>query len=168
MQRTLNTVRAWSNDSQFHLFSSLLPEDVMRQAGESDERWRRGAPLSVFDGVPVAFKDMMDVKGHVIYEGKNPGPEHAEEWRVAERDEVMVTRLRALGAIIFGVTIEVEGGVSPLGFNAHFQGPVNPYSWNRYSGGSSSGSAVVVATGIVPVAIGYDGGGSIRIPGTKQ
>jgi Asp-tRNA(Asn)/Glu-tRNA(Gln) amidotransferase A subunit family amidase len=108
---------------------------------------------------------MMDVQGHTIYEGRDPSPEHASEWVQSDKDDLMVSRLRALGAIVFGVTIEVEGGVSPLGFNAHFQGPVSPYSMNRYSGGSSSGSAVAVATGVVPVAIGYDGGGSIRLPG---
>ncbi len=56
------------------------------------------------------------------------------------------------------------GGVTPLGYNAHFKGPFSAFSRRRYSGGSSSGSALAVATGIVPVAIGFDGGGSIRIP----
>jgi Asp-tRNA(Asn)/Glu-tRNA(Gln) amidotransferase A subunit family amidase len=160
----LNSVKEWEK-RKFRIFSSILVEEVVESARASSERWRRGEPLSVFDGVPVAFKDMMDVKGHIIYEGRNPHPSHSAEWILAKEDDLMVERLRAMGAIIFGVTIEVEGGVSPLGYNAHFQGPVSPYSWNRYSGGSSSGSAVAVATGIVPVAIGYDGGGSIRIPG---
>ena len=164
--RSMETVKQWENEG-FRIFSSILPEEVLQAARASDERWRNGAPLSVFDGVPVAFKDMMDVAGHIIYEGRNPDPAHQEEWVYAEKDDLMVTRLRDLGAIVFGVTIEVEGGVSPLGFNSHFQGPLSPYSKNRYSGGSSSGSAVAVATGIVPVAIGYDGGGSIRLPGRK-
>jgi Asp-tRNA(Asn)/Glu-tRNA(Gln) amidotransferase A subunit family amidase len=167
MLRSMEAVKRWESQG-FRIFSSILPDDVMRAARESDARWQAGAPLSMFDGVPVAFKDMMDVQGHTIYEGRNPGPEHALEWVQSEKDDLMVSRLRALGAIVFGVTIEVEGGVSPLGFNAHFQGPVNPYSMNRYSGGSSSGSAVAVATGVVPVAIGYDGGGSIRLPGKRE
>jgi hypothetical protein len=166
MLRSMEAVKRWE-DQGFRIFSSILPEEVMREARESDARWQAGAPLSMFDGVPVAFKDMMDVKGHTIYEGRNPNPEHASEWVESDKDDLMVSRLRALGAIVFGVTIEVEGGVSPLGFNANFQGPVSPYSMNRYSGGSSSGSAVAVATGVVPVAIGYDGGGSIRLPGTS-
>jgi hypothetical protein len=164
MLRTMETVKNWESQG-FRIFSSILPEDVMRAAQESDARWKRGAPLSVFDGVPVAFKDMMDVKGHTIYEGRNPHPSHKDEWIQSTEDDLIVSRLRKLGAIVFGMTIEVEGGVSPLGWNVHFQGPVSPYSFNRYSGGSSSGSAVAVATGVVPVAIGYDGGGSIRIPG---
>jgi len=163
MRKALATVKEWEG-KDFRIFSSIREEEVLAEARASDERWKRGEPLSVFDGVPVAFKDMMDVKGHTIYDGKNPGADHAAEWIVSQEDSLMVTRLRELGAIVFGMTITVEGGVSPLGFNAHFKGPVSPYSFSRYSGGSSAGSAVAVATGIVPVAIGYDGGGSVRLP----
>lgn len=130
MTKAIAAVKQWESEG-FRVFSSILPEDVLAAARESDARWQAGTPLSVFDGVPVAFKDMMDVEGHVIYEGKNPHPSHAAQWVQPEQDDLMVTRLRQLGAIVFGVTIEVEGGVSPLGFNAHFQGPVSPYSMNR-------------------------------------
>jgi len=80
----------------------------------------------------------------------------------------MVKRLREAGAILLGATIMTEGGVTPLGWSAHFQGPYNVYNFDRYCGGSSSGSAVAVAAGLVPVAIGFDGGGSIRIPGSMS
>ncbi|KAJ1428521.1 amidase signature domain-containing protein [Ochromonadaceae sp. CCMP2298] len=167
LRKTINTVRAWEAQG-FKIFSSILESEVLAEAEASDERWRRGEPLSMFDGVPVAFKDMMDVKGHIIYDGKNPSPDHADEWVHSSQDSLMVSRLRALGAVVLGMTITVEGGVSPLGFNAHFQGPVSAYSFDRYSGGSSAGSAVAVATGIVPMAIGYDGGGSVRIPASMS
>lgn len=165
MKKALSAVHAWEKDG-FNIFSSLKDEDVMQQARESDARHASGKPLSVLDGVPIAFKDSLEIVGHNTYNGYNPNPVYQEYWyaKNSTRDDIMVARFRAMGAIIFGLTIMVEGGVSPLGYNSHFQGPFNPYSWNRYSGGSSSGSAVAVATGIVPVAIGFDGGGSVRIP----
>jgi Asp-tRNA(Asn)/Glu-tRNA(Gln) amidotransferase A subunit family amidase len=76
----------------------------------------------------------------------------------------MVARMRSAGAIIIGVTSMTEYGVTPLGWSAHAQGPRNPFRTGHFSGGSSSGSAVAVAVGLVPMAIGFDGGGSIRIP----
>lgn len=161
MKRALQHVEDWEKKG-FVLFSSIKKEDVLAQAAASDARHAAGAPLSVFDGVPVAFKDSIQVLGHTIYDGTDPSdPLNGQP---SDEDDVIVARFRSLGAIIFGVTVMVEGGVSPLGYNTHFKGPVSPYSWNRYSGGSSSGSAVVVATGIVPVAVGFDGGGSIRVP----
>ena len=76
----------------------------------------------------------------------------------------MVARMREAGAIIIGMTVMTEWGVTPLGWSVHAQGPTNPFNTNHLSGGSSSGSAVAVALGLVPMAIGFDGGGSIRIP----
>jgi Asp-tRNA(Asn)/Glu-tRNA(Gln) amidotransferase A subunit family amidase len=107
---------------------------------------------------------MMSIKGMTYYNGNNPNEKFAKNWKTSDVDDIMVKRFRDLGAIIYGLTIMVEGGVTPLGWNSHFKGPTSPYSLNRYSGGSSSGSAVAVATGLVPVTIGFDGGGSIRIP----
>jgi Asp-tRNA(Asn)/Glu-tRNA(Gln) amidotransferase A subunit family amidase len=163
MKKSLATVRAWEKE-HFVIFSSLIEEDVLAQARASDERHRQGKPLSILDGVPVAFKDMLNVKGHTIYNGCNPSKEFAFNHVFATSDDIHVDRFRDAGAIIFGVTIMSEGGMTSLGYNSHFQGPVNPYSWYRYPGGSSSGSAVAVATGIVPIALGYDGGGSARTP----
>jgi Asp-tRNA(Asn)/Glu-tRNA(Gln) amidotransferase A subunit family amidase len=141
------------------IFSSIDEADVLAQAAASDERFAKGTPLSIFDGVPVAFKDMLDVAGHAICNGQHPST-----CKQIYKDDIPVARFREAGAIIFGVTIMTEGGVTPLGYSAHFKGPHSAYSRNHYSGGSSSGSAVAVATGIVPVALGFDGGGSIRIP----
>ncbi len=162
MRRTIATIKNWENQG-FVIFSSLLEADVLAQAAASDKRFAAGTPLSILDGVPIAFKDSILVAGHNIYEGKNPAdPLNAEVSGL--EDDVIVARFRELGAILVGVTVMVEGGVTPLGFNTHFHGPVNPYSVHRYSGGSSSGSAVAVATGLVPIAVGFDGGGSIRVP----
>ena len=116
----------------------------------------------MFDGVPIAFKDVVDLNGHVTYNGKNP----SKQWDDTDRDpdDLMVARFRALGAVIIGTTIMTEGGMSPLGYNAHYKGPFNVYSMKHFSGGSSSGAAVAISSGLVPVAIGFDSGGSIRLP----
>jgi Asp-tRNA(Asn)/Glu-tRNA(Gln) amidotransferase A subunit family amidase len=76
----------------------------------------------------------------------------------------MVARFRQIDAIILGVTVSTEGGVTPLGHSLAFDGPFNPYDPDYYPGGSSLGSAVVVAACLAPVALGFDGGGSIRVP----
>lgn len=163
LKKTMKTIKDWEYQD-FRVFSYVDEEAVLRQARESDQRYAEGKPLSVFDGVPFAFKDQMDVKGHRIYEGTTPVESKKVLWIESSRDDLMIERLRELGAIVLGVTVMVEGGVSPLGYNSHFQGPTNAHSLHRYSGGSSSGSAAAVASGLVPVAIGFDGGGSIRVP----
>lgn len=165
MKRTLEQVKEWKRSGMI-IFSSYHEDIILEQARASDERHRQGKPLSLLDGVPVAFKDMMDINGHISYNGGDKSFKHL--YTKSTRDDPIVKRFRDAGAIIFGLTVMVEGGMSPLGWNAHWQGPVSPYSSNRYSGGSSSGSAVAVATGLTPVAIGFDGGGSIRIPATMS
>lgn len=158
MRQSLKAVKDFQRVG-LNIFSSIDEADVFAQAAKSDERFASGTPIGIFDGVPIAFKDMLDVAGHSICNGKHPT-------KCVEilKDDIVVARFREAGAIIFGVTIMTEGGVTPLGYSAHFKGPHSAYSRKYYSGGSSSGSAVAVATGIVPIAIGFDGGGSVRIP----
>merc|ERR1719208_652880 len=80
----------------------------------------------------------------------------------------MVSRMRETGGIFLGKTTMTEFGTSPLGFNSHIGGVFNAYNKRYMSGGSSAGSAVAVALGIVPIAIAFDGGGSIRLPASKN
>ncbi len=134
-------------------------EEVMQQARGSTERIRQGRAISLLDGVPVAIKDEMDVAGFptrvgTTFLGKSP----------AEQDAEVVRRLRSAGALIVGKTNMHEIGIDVTGLNPHFGTPRNPYNPEHFTGGSSSGSAAAVASGLVPVAIGADGGGSIRIP----
>lgn len=103
---------------------------------------------------------MITVKGHTCCNGMKILPDPVEE----KEDDLMVKRFRAAGAIIVGTTVMTEFGRCPLGYNSLMQGTFNPYNETRYSGGSSSGSVVSVMTGLVPIAISFDGGGSIRLP----
>lgn len=140
-------------------FIAVHDDDVLKQAQESQTRFNNGNPLSIFDGVPIAVKDEFDVRGYVTTGGTKfiKGPP-------AANDCTIVARLRALGAIIIGKTNMQECGTGTTGMNPHFGFARNPYNLSHVTGGSSSGSAAAVAAGIVPVAIGSDGGGSIRIP----
>lgn len=132
---------------------------ALAAAADSAERIARGQPRSALEGVPVAIKEEVCVEGLPARVGTGwmaPTPSAA--------DAVAVARLRAAGAIILGTTPMTEYGMSPLGGNVHRTMPRNAHDPSRLPGGSSSGSAVAVATGVCPVALGADGGGSIRIP----
>jgi Asp-tRNA(Asn)/Glu-tRNA(Gln) amidotransferase A subunit family amidase len=140
-------------------FIDLRPENVRAQAAASTARFRDGAPLGPLDGVPVAIKDEFNVKGYpttsgTAFLGGKP----------VERDALVVERLRQAGAIIFGKTNMFELGLGPSGVNIFHGAARNPFDPARDTGGSSAGSAAAVASGIVPIALGNDGGGSIRIP----
>ena len=143
-------------------FSLVLPSLAREGAATSTARWAAGSPRGVLDGVPVAVKDMIAVRGQPLFHGKAPTAERRRN--VEAEDDEMVARLRAQGAIIIGLTVMTEGGVSPLGYAPFFHAPLNPHNTSHYPGGSSSGSAVAVALGLTPIAVGFDGGGSIRIP----
>jgi Asp-tRNA(Asn)/Glu-tRNA(Gln) amidotransferase A subunit family amidase len=134
-------------------------EELLAQARASATRWKEGKPLSPLDGVPIPVKEELDVAGYPTTAGT------AFLGEVAAADAACVARLRAAGALIVGKANMIEIGIDTLGYNAHHGTPRNPYGpGDRYSGGSSSGSGVAVASGLAPIAVGADGGGSIRIP----
>jgi aspartyl-tRNA(Asn)/glutamyl-tRNA(Gln) amidotransferase subunit A len=137
-----------------------LCEDAARiEAHASAERWRRSAPLGPLDGVPFAVKEQTSVLGLPTRGGSD-----LTDATPAARDATCVARLRSAGAIVIGQTPMTEYGLTPLGFNPKRAMPRNPHGTSHIAGGSSTGSAVAVATGVVPFAVGADGGGSIRIP----
>ena len=130
-----------------------------RMATESAERWRRNAPLGPLDGVPVAIKDTAHVAGWPTRIGS-----HATPAMPSTEDTPGVARLREAGAVFFCKTTTPE-----FGWKGITHGPLtgitrNPWDVSRTPGGSSGGSAALVAAGVVPLATGGDGGGSIRIP----
>ncbi|MFI5311747.1 MAG: amidase, partial [Gemmatimonadales bacterium] len=140
-------------------FIAVDRDDVMAQARASSERWKAGRPIGPFDGVPVAVKDEMDQAGYPTTLGTRfLGATKATE------DATVVARLRAAGALLVGKANMHEIGINVTGLNPHHGTTRNPYDDAHHTGGSSSGPATAVASGLVPVAIGADGGGSIRIP----
>jgi len=132
---------------------------ALRDAEHATARYREGHPRGPLDGVPVVIKEEMGVRGLP----RKSGTAFADASPCAE-DATVVARLRAAGAIILGTTPMTEYGMTPTGANPHRLMPRNPHATDRLAGGSSTGSGVAVATGVCPVAIGCDGGGSIRIP----
>ena len=140
-------------------FIAINDGDIMQQARASAERWKDKKPLSVLDGVPMAVKDEVDMVPYPTtvgtkFLGRAP----------ARQDATAVARLRAAGALLLGKANMHEIGISTDGLNVNFGATRNPYNPKHDTGGSSSGPATAVAAGLCPVAVGADGGGSIRVP----
>ena len=138
---------------------ALNRDAFLKEASESTERHRSGKPLSLLDGVPVGVKDELDMAGYpttvgTTFLGRRP----------ADTDAEAVARFRRLGVLLPGKLNMHEIGIGVTGFNPHYGPTRNPYNPDCYTGGSSSGSATAVASGLCPLAVGADGGGSIRIP----
>jgi aspartyl-tRNA(Asn)/glutamyl-tRNA(Gln) amidotransferase subunit A len=152
--------RVAETDGQIGAFCAIEPDQVLRDAALADERSARGESLGPLHGVPIAIKDLIFTKSLATTGGS---PIYADF--VPEEDDVAVERLRAAGAIIFGKTNTAEFGFSGNQTeNPLFGATRNPWDLERTPGGSSGGSAAAVAAGMVPAALGSDGGGSIRIP----
>ena len=168
ISNTLLRIEEWKEEHKLIIFAKILPDQVMKAALQSDERYAKGKPLSMLDGVPIAIKDMIHVKDHTSYNGKSPLKRHRTGHVEPKDDDVMVsTAARCWGDHSWHYCNDGRWSHT-LGWSAHFQGPYNVYNFDRYCGGSSSGSAVAVASGLVPAAIGFDGGGSIRIPASMS
>ncbi|CAJ1966503.1 unnamed protein product [Cylindrotheca closterium] len=139
----------------------MKEDDILQQAKESSERYKNNRTLGPLDGVPVAVKDEVDIKGYQTTFGtKFIGNLRGD----AKEDGTLVIKLRQAGAMLVGKANMHECGIGTTGYNWHFGPSRNPHNLNHFTGGSSSGSAAAVAAGLVPLALGFDGGGSIRIP----
>lgn len=160
-ERAIAAIReSEQHDPKLRVFIAHDPDDVRAQAKASKERWDKGEPIGPLDGVPVAIKDEVDMRGYPTtlgtrFLGKD-GP--------AREDGTAVAKLRAAGAILLGKANMTEIGIGPVGLQPHHGTPRNPYDPRRFTGGSSSGPGASVAAGFCPIALGADGGGSIRHP----
>ena len=143
-------------------FISVLSDRARREARASRKRQRHGNRTGPLDGVPLAWKDLVDLEGTVTTCASRTRIEEPP----APLDAVMAQNAATSGLISVGKTNLTEFAFSGIGLNPHWGTPPNPFSPDcpRIPGGSSSGSAVAVAGGLVPAAIGTDTGGSVRIP----
>ncbi|KAL6653224.1 hypothetical protein ACP70R_012149 [Stipagrostis hirtigluma subsp. patula] len=131
-------------------------DDLRKQAEASTRRFEQGNPISILDGIFVAIKDDIDC---FPYPTKG-ATKFFDQIHTVEEDAVCVARLRKCGVIFIGKANMHELGLGVTGNNPNYGTARNPHAVNRYTGGSSSGPAALVSSGLCPVAIGTDGGGS--------
>ena len=138
---------------------TLVADHARRKAGEADEALTSGAVVGPLHGLPVAHKDLFTTQGIRTTFGSR-----VFEDFVPDTDALIVRRLGDAGAITVGKTNTPEFGAGSQTFNEVFGATRNPYDITKTCGGSSGGSAVALASGMVPIADGSDLGGSLRNP----
>lgn len=136
-------------------------DKVLAAARESTQRYKEGRSLGPLDGVPTAVKDEYDIDGYRTCLGSANTYASADEKGITSW---CVQQLEAAGALILGKLSMHEFGLDTTGSNPVYGTPRNPHNRNYYTGGSSSGTGYAVSAGLIPVGLGSDGGGSIRIP----
>ncbi|KAG7131877.1 Fatty acid amide hydrolase like protein [Verticillium longisporum] len=139
-----------------------------REAAEaSTKRWAEGKPLGPLDGVPVSVKDDIDVEGYVSHMGLRYYPK-LPFFAAAKETAGPIRALEAAGAIVVAKNAMHELGSDTSGCNPTWGTPTNFHNPAYYPGGSSSGGGSALGAGLVPIAIGTDAGGSIRVPASAN
>src|SRR5690606_22098903 len=149
--------RRWTDDALTGGAVLAVVDGADEAAAVSDLRWREGVPRPL-EGIPFAVKDIIDVAATPVTAGSRTTRD-----RVADTDATVVARLRAAGAIPVLMTATTEFACGAPN-NARYGMVTNPWARDRWTGGSSTGSAAALAAGLVPLALGSDTGGSIRVP----
>jgi aspartyl-tRNA(Asn)/glutamyl-tRNA(Gln) amidotransferase subunit A len=147
-------------NEKLHAFIHVMPEHALAQAHAAHIALKSGTKLGALHGIPYAAKDLFDVKGVPTTAGT-----HLLADNVAGQDSTVVSKLAAAGMVLLGKTHTVQFAYGASGINHDHGTPHNPWQVLPHApGGSSSGSAVAVAAGLVPMALGTDTGGSVRVP----
>ncbi|HZS82487.1 MAG TPA: amidase [Stellaceae bacterium] len=148
-------------DRRLNAFCLVDAEGALAAARQSEARWAKGAPMGLLDGVPATVKDLFLTRGWPTLRGSKL-VKRDQPW---EEDAPAVARLREHGAVLLGKTTTPEFGWKALGDSPLTGVTRNPWNLEHTPGGSSAGAAAALAAGIGALALGTDGGGSIRIPG---
>jgi aspartyl-tRNA(Asn)/glutamyl-tRNA(Gln) amidotransferase subunit A len=148
------------HDSKLNAMCLVDETSVLKRAKASETRWHKGRPLGAVDGVPALVKDLILAKGWPTLRGSKT-VDRNQAW---EQDGPSVARLREEGAVLVGLTTTPEFGWKGVTDSPLTGITRNPWDVTKTPGGSSGGSAAAVAAGYAPLALGTDGGGSIRIP----
>ncbi|TAG27664.1 MAG: AtzE family amidohydrolase [Burkholderiales bacterium] len=152
--------RITATDKQVNAFTAHTFDRARSEAQAVDTRRAKGESLGPLAGVPYAVKNLFDIQGLPTLAGSKINREHAP----AAQDAVLVQRLQAAGAILVGALNMDEYAYGFTTENTHYGPAHNPHDLTRISGGSSGGSGAAVAAGQVPLTLGSDTNGSIRVP----
>jgi aspartyl-tRNA(Asn)/glutamyl-tRNA(Gln) amidotransferase subunit A len=147
-------------DAAVNTFCLVDPERALESARASEDRWRRGAPIGMVDGVPATIKDLVLTKGWPTLRGSR-AVTRDQSW---DEDAPATARLREQGAVLLGKTTTPEFGWKGVTDSPLTGITRNPWDLSKTPGGSSGGAAAACALGMGALHVGTDGGGSIRIP----
>jgi len=157
---TATLTRIQALDSDLNCFTTLLAKQAVADAIALDQRLAAGEDPGPLAGVPFAVKDLFAIAGVTTLAGSKINAEHPP----ATQDATAVARLKQAGAILIGALNMDEYAYGFVTENAHYGPTRNPHDRQRIAGGSSGGSAAAVAAGLVPLSLGSDTNGSIRVP----
>ncbi|MBD2206721.1 AtzE family amidohydrolase [Calothrix sp. FACHB-1219] len=157
-QAALNKIAA--RDRQLNCFTAIMTEAALADASRIDQEIAQGKDPGVLAGVPFAAKNLYDIAGLTTLAGAKINAENSP----ATQDATAVARLKQAGAVLVGALNMDEYAYGFVTENSHYGATHNPHDLQRVAGGSSGGSAAAVAADLVPVTLGSDTNGSIRVP----
>ncbi|MFB6275300.1 MAG: AtzE family amidohydrolase [Halothece sp.] len=147
-------------NSSRNCFTAITQQWARKQAQIIDRNIEQGSPLGILTGVPFAVKNLFDIAGMTTLAGAKIN----EDNPVAQEDATAVARLKQAGGVLVGALNMDEYAYGFVTENSHYGATPNPHDPSRISGGSSGASAAAVAAGLVPLALGSDTNGSVRVP----
>jgi aspartyl-tRNA(Asn)/glutamyl-tRNA(Gln) amidotransferase subunit A len=157
-KRTLAAIEA--HNPRLNCFTDILHPRAIAKAQKIDQAIANGDPVGALAGVPFAAKNLFDIEGIITLAGSKINRDNPP----ARQDAIAIQILEAAGAILVGATNMDEYAYGFVTENAHYGATPNPLDPSRVSGGSSGGSAAAIAADLVPLALGSDTNGSVRVP----
>jgi len=157
-QAAIARIAAW--DNQLNCFTAVTAEIALTDAARIDREIAQGNHPRILAGVPFAVKNLFDIAGLTTLAGSKINAENP----AASQDATAVAKLKQAGAVLVGALNMDEYAYGFVTENSHYGATHNPHDLQRVAGGSSGGSAAAVAAGLVPLTLGSDTNGSIRVP----
>src|SRR5579864_926147 len=158
VEATLARIR--ERDPLLNSFTAVTERRTLTRARILDDARAKGERLPALAGVPFAVKNLFDVAGLATLAGSKIN----RDLPPAARDAALIERLETAGAILVGALNMGEYAYDFTGENIHYGPSLNPHNLDRMTGGSSGGSGAAVAAGLLPIALGSDTNGSVRVP----